>query len=344
MSIEAHIRERIFPREFFHEPPKKADGSPDWNFMEEPLNKKLLEQEMQTQDSLRKAISNNLTEEFFTSLYYKVARKPPENITIEIKGETRSGKSSVGIFLSKLISHWWNKEFTVNNIMANQGELLYKLKDAEFGSTWLVDEQTPEDVGEGAYTQAGSLLKCLNIGAKKCLNMIFIYPPRFVMRNAPFGLEIIAKDTTSRYIKVWFHDLRRKNYGYGGIWPHGFVYIPKYIDRHYQESSAKSPFRKMNLKERGSDFDSQLEEDYEQKKDAWIEDIVSLDAGVRNKKKEEISEMLADDPVFLKQKNSALREAYLQMLINRGKVMELARTEFATVVNMAKILSENDIE
>ena len=59
----------IFPEELFKRPKAKPDGNPDWHFMEEPLNKRLIEQDIQNSDALRRALNTNLTEDFFSSIY-----------------------------------------------------------------------------------------------------------------------------------------------------------------------------------------------------------------------------------------------------------------------------------
>jgi len=335
------VVKEVFPRKFFPPPQRDKAGRVKWNFMEEPLQKKMMEIEGASSEALRRALANDLTKDFISSLYYKATRNPPENITIEFKGETRSGKSTGGIMLAKLISYWWDKEFTVKNILPNQSELLHRLKDAEYGETFLVDEQIQEAYGEGTYRETEQLSMNLNICAKRCINIIFIYPPHFIMRNAPYGLETIAKDVKSKYIKCYYHDLRRKAFGFGGTWPHGVVYLPKFQDSYYQElpKSKWSKIRAKNFSEKHYDFDSQLEEDYEVKKDGWITEITNLDAGMRNKVKQEIAEKLAIDPKFLELKKQGKREAYLQIMINKGTFMEMAKTELASVVDMAMVLA-----
>jgi len=234
------VASEIFPLELFRKPlqskVKGSDGKwvikSKWQFSEEPIQKKLLEIEAQGSDSLRRALNTNLTNEFVQSLHYKATRRPPENINIEIKGQTRSGKSTTGILLGKLISNWWGHEFTMDNIMPNQGELLYHLKDAKYGETFLVDEQTPETFGEGILRETEQLSMNLNICAKKCNNLIFVYPPNFTSRNSPFGLETIAKDGINKYVKCFYYDLRRKEYG-GMQIPRGYVILPKLVDEKY---------------------------------------------------------------------------------------------------------------
>ena len=338
----------MFPEDVFRKPIMQKyntdDGivhKPKWQFNEEPLQKKLLAMEAMSSPALQKALHSNLTEDLISSLYYKATQKPPENINIEIKGQTRSGKSTVGITLGILISRWWGHEFTEDNIMPNQGELLYRLKDAKYGETFLVDEQTPETYGEGMLRETEQLGTNLNICAKKCNNLIFIYPPTFTSRNSPFGLEALAKDTTNRYVKCFYYDLRRKEFG-GGQIPRGYVLLPKFMDLKYKGMKPEkwSDVRKQNWDEKHYDYDSELEEKYEGKKDLWIEDVRNMDAGIRDKRKTELAESLAIDPQFMGLKGNGRKEAYIQLLINKGRISEMAKTELKTIVDMANVISE----
>jgi len=337
----------MFPEKLFRKPLKSqvtnSDGTVStkaiWHFGEDPLQKRLTEMEVMNSEALRRARSTDLTQELVKSLYLKATRVPSENINIEIKGETRSGKSTTGISLGKLISSWWGYEFTVDNILPNQGELLYKLKDAKYGETFVVDEQTPETYGEGILRETEQLGMNLNICAKKCNNLIFIYPPSFTSRNSPFGLEAISKDVQNKYIKCLYYDLRRKDIG-GGQVPRGYITIPKYVDETYRclPKEKQSKYRVDNILKHHFDFDSLLEEQYEQKKDSWIDDVRNMDASVRSRHKQELATTLAEDLTFQTLKSNGHREAYIQLMINTGDIIEMAKTEINSVSNMAQVI------
>jgi len=341
------VKPEIFPNDIFVPPITQKmvgeDGRvfnvPKFDFSEEPLQRKLLDLEAQKSPALHRALNSDLTQEFIMSLYYKATMSPPENINIEIKGQTRSGKSTVGITLGILISRWWGHEFTIDNIMPNQGELLYRLKDAKYGETFLVDEQTPECYGEGIIRETEQLGMNLNICAKKCNNLIFIYPPNFLSRNSPFGIEALAKDTVNKYTKCFYYDLRRKEFG-GTQIPTGFLILPKTQDIKYKKLPRAnwSEKRIRNFEEKGYDFDSELEEQYEEKKDTWIEKVRNMDSSTRDKKKQELANELSQDSKFLKLKTNGQREAYLLMQVNAGDVIEMARSEIKTVVDMAMVI------
>jgi len=330
----------IFPKSLFATPITNSEGKPIWRFEEEPINSRLLKMEAQNSESLRKALATDLTGDFIKSLHHKVTRRPPEDVRIELKGCTRSGKSTVGIFIGKLLSYWWGHEFTVDNILPNQGSLLEKAEHAKFGETFLVDEQHQEIFGEGVNREFSQLSMILNICAKSCLNIIFIYPPSFTSRGSPYGLETLAKDTNSKYVKCFYHDLRRKQFGFGGIWPQGYVQLPKYVEEDYQKLPMDqwSPARLKNYQEKHYDWDSLLEEQYEAKKDLWIKAVKERDSTYRMKSKEEVAEKLAIDDRFMGLKTGGQREAYILLMINQGEIFDMARTEIKTVADMAMVI------
>lgn len=94
---------------------------------------------------------------FFDFLEYKV--KYRENITLEVKGQTRSGKSTLAIAVCMFIANLNGVPFEFKNICANEIEYLQKVKSDEFedGSVFLIDEQTESiDVNEKVLTQSGA--------------------------------------------------------------------------------------------------------------------------------------------------------------------------------------------
>jgi len=336
----------VFPRKIL--PLPKMEGkNPKFTWEENHMKKAISTLDMQSSDALRKAYNRDLTNTFIKTLHKKAVSNPPENINIEIKGETRSGKSSAGITIGKLISYYHGLEFTEENILPNQGELLYRLKDAKYGETFLVDEQTPEAFGEGVLRESAQLGSNLNICAKKCNNLIFIYPPHFTMRNSPYGLETLAKDYENKYIKLWYHDLATKSFGFGGVWPRGFINLPKFRDETYMKKNKKywSEERTHHFEEAHYDYDSELEERYELRKDVWIEEIRNMDSSVRDKKKLEVAQNLAEDDRFINLSNVGKKQAYIKLRIANGDIIDLTKGEIETLTNMATVIFEiGDLE
>ena len=96
-------------------------------------------------------MSMNKSRLFYEWLQQKIKLK--ENITIEIKGYTRSGKSVIGITISKLITklvkqiHGIDREFEHYQVCKNESDFNQKVRNwakqkKTFNTAWVVDEQT----------------------------------------------------------------------------------------------------------------------------------------------------------------------------------------------------------
>lgn len=331
----------VFPEDLF----RKAKS--ELEFTQEPLKDEILRiEQSKSPEILGRALSNDMTRLFFKSLWFKIHQNPPENITLEIKGGTRSSKSTNAIFIYVWLSRAWGYEPVVGNILANQAELLYKLKDSRYGETFIVDEQTPETYSEGIIAETEQLGNNLNICAKKCNNIIFIFPTRFTIRGAPYGLETMGRDVKNKWNKCFLYDLgERRAMGFSNF-PMGYVTIPKYVDEKYAFTpQAKwNPARLENYKEKGYDFDSLLEEEYEEKKNEWIEDVRKISGSMRNKIKDKYAYDLSQDLGFTGLTSKTTRMAFVQMKVNRGGFMEMSKNEMETIVGMAEIYLEGGME
>jgi len=82
------------------------------------------------------------TKIFFDFLDYKTRYR--ENIGIEVKGGTRTGKSTVSQAICKYISHLTGQPFTLWHSCANEIEYLEKLKtpNLPYACAFLIDEQS----------------------------------------------------------------------------------------------------------------------------------------------------------------------------------------------------------
>jgi len=69
-----------------------------------------------------------------------------------------------------------------------------------------------------------------------------------------------------------------------------------------------------------------------------------MDASIRNRHKQEIALSIALDPKFKMLKTNLQRDAYIQILVNTGKIMELAKTEISSVASMAQVMLMTDGE
>jgi hypothetical protein len=105
-----------------------------------------------------------------------------------------------------------------------------------------------------------------------CIHTLWLYPTDFIARNSVYGLETYGKDLKNKLLRVLVYDIRKTVMGMAT--PLGYAIIPKIQDPAYQ-SMPEDKWDKYRLKNKYElkrpDFDSLLEEDYEKKKDEWIE-------------------------------------------------------------------------
>lgn len=141
------------------------------------------------------------TKLFFEFLDYKTRYR--ENIGVEVKGGTRTGKSTVGIAIDRYIAHLTGVPFTLWHACANEIEYLEKLKtpDLTYGSSFLIDEQSLS-IEEAIITNDGIIvLKDLKEGQK--INVLSLntdslkkeYVPAVKVRNKMKSVfRIITED------------------------------------------------------------------------------------------------------------------------------------------------------
>lgn len=186
-------------------------------------------------------MSMNKTKLFFEWLQQKIKLK--ENITIEIKGYTRSGKSVTGITISKLITklvkqiHGIDREFEHYQVCKNESDFNQKVRNwakqkKTFNTAWVVDEQTETHVGMGSYSELTMQEDINNIVAMECLHVCWIHPPHFVGRNALVGLETYGRNFEYGITRCIMYDLHENKKV--GI-PMGLVYIPIFRDREFEK-------------------------------------------------------------------------------------------------------------
>jgi len=150
---------------------------------------------LNSSESLRIALNTNLTSKF--NSYIEDKLKAKEQVKLNIKGETRSGKSLVGLkLIHKITTNYKDKNFdSVKQVCANQRELLQKLNEVIFGDSFLIDENAFTNVGSGSMTQLQQLKDINNIVAKENIHLISITPQVFMNTGATYGLEYYGRDS-----------------------------------------------------------------------------------------------------------------------------------------------------
>lgn len=148
-------------------------------------------------ENMKQRLHRDLTHTFNNWIQGKHRRK--EQVKINIKGQPRSGKSLIGLTITRKNCTLQEKEFNVDkSVCANQKVLKQKLFGCEFGDSFLIDENAFANVGAGSMTEMLQLKDINNIIAKNNNSLVYITPMVFLNTGAPYGLEFYGKD-----IKNW---------------------------------------------------------------------------------------------------------------------------------------------
>lgn len=217
-------------QQYFNQTPVKFEVSK----FEEYLLNDIYERDESSKIKLNRDVTNELKQEI--ELYLKQKR----NIRFTIMGETRSGKSLVGLKVGNIIYNYQNKNFSqdINKLVCgNQIEYRQKLLSAEFGDFYLIDENTFNRSGLGANIEAMQLIDYNNIIAKKNISLVFITPQKFLNVGATLGFSSYGRDSKnwlSRFLVYKFKDNFPYLIGYvvfdiGSLFRDNGCYIYNYI-------------------------------------------------------------------------------------------------------------------
>lgn len=136
-----------------------------WNI--DPIQSYLMNIKAQKMPAFAEALNRNMTGLFFRFLDYKVEHR--EVITLECKGQVRSGKSTGGISICKYISSRTGVVFLVDNICPNEQYYNQSIRDAVDNQCLLIDEQLEQHTGLGAFREMQHTEDLGNVIAKRCL-------------------------------------------------------------------------------------------------------------------------------------------------------------------------------
>jgi hypothetical protein len=188
--------------------PRKVDGDVKWetktieaNWIVDPIQDTEFQEQMSKNPAFAEAIMRPRTELLLRMIQEKVRYR--EHIGIEIKGGTRTGKSTAGIVFARLISSLTGVPFTLKHICPNEIIYLQRLKDPNLpnGSVFLIDEQTEAHTGAGSYAEMAVLEDIQQICAKEQIHTIWCHPHEFVGRMSSVGIETYGKDPTNLLIR-----------------------------------------------------------------------------------------------------------------------------------------------
>lgn len=301
------------------------------NFEVDPMVAHKIQTQMNDNPRFAQTINTNITKLFYEYLMYKV--KMRENLNIAIKGETRSGKSTVAISLGNFIASMTRVPYGPFNICANESEYYTKVRKAKFNELYHIDEQKESKFGAGSFREEMGIMDIQNIIAKQCVHTIWIYPSDFIARNSVYGLETYGKDLKNKLIRCLVYDVRRTVMGMAT--PLGYLIIPKLAEEKYQQMNEKiwSNYRVNNkYKLNRTDFDSMLEEQYEQKKDTWIQKEQDRDFGTHHEERFKLGVWLGEQRQFHEQETKPK-----QRILARQIFRDLTEGEIDEVVETARM-------
>lgn len=253
---------------------------------------------MNYDEELRVKLNRDVTQTFNDWVDTKLKTK--QAIRINVMGDTRSGKSLMGLKIIDRIVTFYDYDFDLRYIVCgNQREYRRNLANARFGQPFQVDENAFSNVGLGMLSEIMQLKDVNNIIAKKNIHTIFITPMMFLNNNAQLGLKSYGRDNNnwvSRFLlyKLSPNDMNLLGYVVVDV---GQLFIKygcsifkitggctnpnnlklKDIPQNYKDDlycvSDKHPIEDENVKACPCPFYEVCAHplrDYEKKKDAWI--------------------------------------------------------------------------
>lgn len=180
------------------------------NFKTDHFEEMIMQDLFQSDDSIKVKLHRDLSKDIDDWIKSKLEKK--ENVSLNIKGSTRSGKSLVGLKIARNITKFYNKPFDTEYITcANQKEFRQKLQNANFGDVFVIDENVFSDVGIGTGTERQQLKDIQNIVAKQNIHTIYITPRHFLPTGAEIGLAYWGKDSKNWLSRFLVYHLKSAN-------------------------------------------------------------------------------------------------------------------------------------
>jgi len=180
----------------------------------------------------------NMTKEMREEFRYRTYGE--RNITVEIIGQTGSGKSSV---LITLALNWFSKPVDINDIVFTTQEVIDRAKLVGRNHTIIKDEQNKQK-GMGSQREEDELEALEDTTRKYGLNLLFASPRRRNHSSAHYLLEVICINKEKRLTKVAIYN--QDTYSYIGY------FVIKIIEEN-----------------------NKLWKEYNKKKDKFIETVLS---------------------------------------------------------------------
>ena len=291
------------------------------NFQIDALQNRILEFYIRADPRFRRAFNINYTNDFFQYIKDKARLKEP--IHLSIIGNTRSGKSYIGITIASFIMACYGKFFNTDYICGNAYDFLEKLKVMKEedlkNSVFLIDEEKQAVFGVGSIAKKMKITDVQNIIAINNISTIMLNPISWANKDANYGLRTFGRCFDTKTCRLMLYNLQGK--GREGELPMGNIYLPIF--------TAFLP----------KDYAEQLEKDYVKKKMDWVNAEQRGEGDVLSEIKRKSAENLVRDKMFLSLKTKKDRCTYISQKLGS----EWTTGEVGEIENIAKLLKEGYI-
>jgi hypothetical protein len=190
------------------------------------LQNRLLEFYLRADRRFRHAFNLNFTNDFIQFLKDKAHLREP--VHISIMGNTRSGKSYIGITIALILMACYNKKFSVDYICANNFEFLEKLQRTDpkdLKDSVFINDEEKSVFGIGSLAKKSKIQDVANIIAINNISTINITPTRWSGGDGlNYGLRTFGRCFKTKTCRLMLYNLMEK--GQGGELPLGNVYLP----------------------------------------------------------------------------------------------------------------------
>ncbi len=267
---------------------------------------------------------------------------------MSIMGETRVGKSEVGLTFSTLYTRKFNEcikkglfddldvwkyfkktviKFDIDKILGSQSDYIYLLRRLEkekklnFGQIWQIDESRDKIGGLGSYSEELDLDNLNNIIAKFMQSEIWITPVKFQRRNTPYGLYVYKKDIKNRVNWCLLYKIQ--------------------MSTRYTQTYHFMGWVRVTLIS-----DDKIRRDYNNKKNQWIEREITGGGDERIRERKNVSALLVKDEMFSQLSptgrsfvlNKEQHITILEDFIMSGKVQNWNELEKYRIVEEARMI------
>jgi hypothetical protein len=286
------------------------------------LQNRLLEFYLRADSKFRRAFSINYTSDFFQYIKDKARLKEP--IHLSMIGNTRSGKSYVGITICAFHQACYGRLFSVDYICANAFEFLEKLKimpkEKLDNSIFLIDEEKQTIFGVGSIAKKIKLTDVQNIIAINNISTIMINPTSWANKEANYGCRTFGRCFNTKTCRLMLYNLSEK--GKGGELPMGNLYLPiftEFLPKEYADS---------------------IEIPYLSKKQEWVEGEMRGEGDVLYEIKKKTAESILRDKKFKNIKTKKDRITYISMKMGS----EWTKGECEEIESITKLMRDGTLE